>query len=221
MSGAPLLKVCGIRDAATAAKMAELDIDYVGFVFAQSKRRVSAEEARDLIAAFRASGGKQRFAGVFVNPEPDELASVLAIAPLDVLQLHGQESGAFVRDCRARFPGLRLWKALGISGEASHAEDAVFARLEPYRGALDALLLDAMGGGTGTTFQWDAIRAYDAWTKREGVPLLIAGGLHADNVGDLLDGYAADGVDVSSGVETDGVKDIEKIRTFVKRVKRA
>ncbi|MCI3920296.1 phosphoribosylanthranilate isomerase [Paenibacillus sp. TRM 82003] len=221
MSGAPLLKVCGIRDTATAAAIAPLDIDYVGFVFAPSKRRVSPAEAGELIAAMRSSGGTQRFAGVFVNPTLDDLADTLTAAPLDVLQLHGQEGGPFVRECRERFPAVEVWKALGIGGESSHDEAAVSERLEPYAGALNALLLDAMGGGTGTTFNWNAIASYDHWAKREGIPLLIAGGLHADNVGELLGGYAADGVDVSSGVETDGVKDIEKIRTFVKRVKRA
>jgi phosphoribosylanthranilate isomerase len=222
---APLLKVCGIRDAATAGRIADQPIDYIGFVFAPSKRRVSAEEACEMIAAFREHGGGQRFAGVFVNPALGELASILDIAPLDVLQLHGQESEAFVRECRVRFPGVRIWKAFGVSGEMSHAGQDVDTRLAPFDGLLDGLLLDAydplVGGGTGRTFRWDVIPVYDAWTKRQGIPLFIAGGLHAENIEALLKAYPAGGVDVSSGVETDGVKDIDKIRTFVKRVKRA
>jgi phosphoribosylanthranilate isomerase len=219
----PLLKVCGIRDTETARRIAAEPIDYIGFVFAPSKRRVTAEEARAMITAFREAGGGQRFSGVFVNPSLEELSAVVAVAPLDVVQLHGQESGAFVRECRAGFPGVSVWKALGVSGDMSHSDTEVKQKLSPYEGLLDGLLLDAydphVGGGTGKTFRWDVIPVYEAWAKQQGIPLFIAGGLHADNIEDLLKAYPAGGVDVSSGVETDGVKDIEKIRTFVKRVK--
>lgn len=220
---APLLKVCGLRDAAAAAAAAPLAIDCVGFVFAPSKRRVTAAEARAMIEAARAAGGRQRFVGVFVNPTLEELAAVLSEAPLDALQLHGAEPPDFVRAARAAFPGVEVWKALGVREEGAADGDAVAARLAPYAGLLDALLIDAydphVGGGTGRTFRWEAIPAYAEWTSGEGIPLFIAGGLHEGNVGDLLGEHAVGGVDVSSGVETDGVKDIEKIRNFVKRVK--
>jgi len=218
-----LLKVCGLRDAATAAAVAPLPIDYIGFVFAPSKRRVTPAEARVMIEALREAGGRQRFVGVFVNPTLEELEATLDVAPLDVVQLHGSESAEFVRACRARFPGVAVWKALGIAGEADHGAAAALDRLAPYAGLLDALLLDAfdpvVGGGTGRTFRWDAIPAYAQWTAAEGIPLFAAGGLHEGNVRELLASGVVAGVDVSSGVETDGVKDLDKIRTFVKRVK--
>lgn len=221
---APLVKVCGIRDAATAAAIAPLPVDYIGFVFAPSKRRVSAAEAESLIASMRAHGGRQRFAGVFVNPSPEELERVLQLAPLDVIQLHGSEPPELLHACRRRLPGVQLWKAIGVSGETDHGERSVAGRLSAYEGVIDALLLDAydplVGGGTGRTFRWDVIPVYQAWADRQQMPLFIAGGLHAGNVADLLEQYAVGGVDVSSGVETDGVKDMEKIRTFLKRVKR-
>jgi phosphoribosylanthranilate isomerase len=218
------LKICGLRDAETAAAVASLAIDYIGFMFVErSKRRVTAEDARDMIEKMQAAGGRQKFVGVFVDPAIEELETVLAIAPLDVLQLHGAESSAFVRECRARFPGVAVWKAMGIAGEADHGDDAVEARLAPYGELLDALLLDAfdpvVGGGTGRTFRWDVIPAYRRWTEAQGIPLFAAGGLHEGNVGELLAAGIVDGVDVSSGVETNGVKDPEKILTFVKRVK--
>ncbi|HZG78320.1 MAG TPA: phosphoribosylanthranilate isomerase [Paenibacillus sp.] len=223
MSGTQL-KICGLRDAMTAAAVAPLAIDCIGFMFVErSKRRVTAEDARGMIEAMRAAGGRQKFVGVFVDPTIEELATVLAVAPLDVLQLHGAETPAFVRECRARFPSVPVWKALGVASEARHDEAAVAARLAPYDGLLDALLLDAfdpvVGGGTGRTFRWDVIPAYRRWTEAQGIPLFAAGGLHEGNVGELLAAGIVDGVDVSSGVETDGVKDPEKIRTFVKRVK--
>jgi len=216
-----LVKVCGLRDAATASGVAPLDIDYFGFVFAPSKRQVTPDRAAEMIAAVRKQGGKMKFAGVFVNPAIEELEAVMEKSPLDVIQLHGQEDAAFIRECRMRFTGVSIWKAIGV-GDAVDAAD-VSLQLEPYRGLLDGLLLDTSDptahGGTGRTFRWEAIPVYEAWAKREGVPLFVAGGLHADNVRSLLDSYSADGVDVSSGVETDGVKDLAKIRTFVQRVK--
>jgi len=104
-----------------------------------------------------------------------------------------------------------------------YASDAAASRLDPYLDAIDAVLLDtydpAAAGGTGRTFAWECIPLYLAWTRRHGLPLIVAGGLHADNVRELIDRYGPDGVDVSSGVETNGEKDIEKIATFVKKVK--
>ncbi|HZG57453.1 phosphoribosylanthranilate isomerase, partial [Paenibacillus sp.] len=204
---APLLKVCGLRDEATAAAVAPLAIDYVGFIFAPSRRRVTPAEAGAMMAAARAAGGRQRFVGVFVNPTLNELAATLAEAPLDALQLHGAETPDFVRECRARFPDVDVWKALGVGGEADHGAAAVEARLAPFAGSLDALLLDAydpvVGGGTGKTFRWDVLPTYAAWTAREGIPLFVAGGLHEGNVAELLASHAdVAGVDVSSGVET-------------------
>jgi phosphoribosylanthranilate isomerase len=95
-------------------------------------------------------------------------------------------------------------------------------QLGGYRGAVDAILLDThdpvYGGGSGTTFAWECIPPYLRWAREAGIRLLVAGGLSADNVGELVAAYGPDGVDVSSGVETDGVKDIAKIRDFVERV---
>lgn len=219
----PLLKVCGLRDTATASEIAALDIDYIGFMFAPSRRRVTAVEAGAMIAAIRSQGGNSRFVGVFVNPSIEELSAVMEIAPLDVIQLHGQEDAAMIRECRAAFAGVAVWKAIGVSDKDTEA--AALQRLAPYAGLIDGLLLDAYDpkahGGTGRTFRWETIPVYQAWTMGQGVPLFVAGGLHADNVRSLLDEYAADGVDVSSGVETDGVKDVDKIRTFVQRVKKS
>ena len=217
---APLVKICGLRDAATAAAAARLAADWFGFVFAPSRRRVAPRDARAMIDAVREAGGHQKFAGVFVNPSLEELSDTLAEAPLDAVQLHGTETPEFIRAFRAAHPGVAVWKALGVGGEEhGHAAD----RLAPYAGLLDALLLDThdlhVGGGTGRTFRWEAIPPYAEWAADEAIPLFVAGGLHAGNVGDLVESYRPGGVDVSSGVETDGVKDLQKIRDFVRKVK--
>lgn len=217
-----LLKVCGLKDVETARSIASLAIDYIGFVFAPSRRQVTPHEAREMREAIRKQGGTMKFVGVFVNPKIEDLRALMDDVPLDVIQLHGQESEAFVRECRFLFSGVQIWKALGVRADADDAKD-VSERLLPYHGIIDALLLDTydphVGGGTGKTFRWDLIPPFRVWTERQGIPLFIAGGLHAENVGELLRTYPLDGVDVSSGVETGGVKDYNKIRTFVKRVK--
>lgn len=89
----------------------------------------------------------------------------------------------------------------------------------PYAGTVDAFLLDTPGGGTGRRFAWDVIPGYAAAARELGVPLFVAGGLDPGNVTDLVGRYGPDGVDVSSGVETDGAKDPAKIAAFLERVR--
>lgn len=224
------VKICGIQTADTLRGIRSLPIDHIGFVFATSRRRVTPEKAGELIRLMDSEGlrrnGYFRTAGVFVNPTLDELAAVLEAAPLDIIQLHGQETPEFCAEVRSAF-GRELFKAVPVpEGEAAEgAEEAerLISRLEPYVPAVDVFLLDTYdpvaGGGSGRTFSWQVIPAVRAWASSAGRRLIIAGGLRADNVELLLKEYAPDGVDVSSGVETDGVKDIRKIESFVGRVK--
>ncbi|WP_019534051.1 phosphoribosylanthranilate isomerase [Paenibacillus ginsengihumi] len=221
------VKICGLRTAEAARTAARIGADYAGFVFAPSKRQVTAAEARALIAAMRESGEGTKAVGVFVNLERETLVRIMAEAPLQVVQLHGQETPELCRWVKETFPGVRVWKASPIaSGDSQRADlqDAVKLRLDRYAGVIDALLIDThdpvYGGGSGKTFAWEVIPAYLAWCRQHGIPLLAAGGLTPDNVGELAGRYAVDGVDVSSGVETDGMKDLDKMRSFVERVRR-
>ncbi|WP_235946595.1 phosphoribosylanthranilate isomerase [Paenibacillus glycinis] len=214
------VKICGLRDAATIRTMDGLPIDEVGFVFAKSRRQVTPALAGELIAEVRAlrnrDGCIPRTAGVFVDPTMDELRAALALAPLDVVQLHGDESPQFCLDVKQAF-GIDVWKVLSVT-ERDAVDPSTDGpdRLEPYRGSVDAFLIDTAGGGTGRTFAWHVIDRYMA--AAAGLPLYVAGGLHPDNVEELLSRHAPDGVDVSSGVETDGLKDSTKIRLFAERV---
>ncbi|WP_426453589.1 phosphoribosylanthranilate isomerase [Paenibacillus sp. S-38] len=229
-----LVKICGLQTLSHVEAVAKLPVDYIGFVFARSKRQVAPRTAGELIRAMRdASAGRAPspgVVGVFVNPSHEDLASVLEEAPLDVVQLHGQESPVFCREVKERWPEVKIFKVFSVSGGAVDEADGTVqagtgaaARLEPYRGAVDGLLIDTFdpvyGGGSGKTFAWDAIPPYLEWCRGAGIPLLVAGGLQPDNVGELLGAFAPDGVDVSSGVETDGVKDLVKITSFVERVR--
>ncbi|UED71465.1 phosphoribosylanthranilate isomerase [Brevibacillus sp. HD3.3A] len=206
------LKICGIKRPETLALLKELDVDYVGLVFAPSKRRIDARTAGELLAAVPAHPPA---VGVFVNPTLDELAEVLQDVPLAAVQLHGQETPEFCRQVRERF-SVEVWKALAVGGE----EDAVRA-IGAYQGIVSAFLFDtydpAQAGGTGKKFSWEQIPLLKA--ACQAADCIIAGGIHAENVGELLETYQAPVIDVSSGVETDGEKDGEKIKKLVERVK--
>lgn len=222
------VKICGLRSETQVLEVAALAADQIGFMFAPSKRRVTAEDAGRWIEAMRLrpASSYPKAVGVFVNAGIEEMASVLAQASLDVVQLHGQEDGAHCAAVKQAFPHVQVYKAVTLPAErqGQAPQEAIGRQLEPYRGAVDAILLDTFdpvyGGGSGKTFDWEAIPPYLAWCREAGIPLLVAGGLQPDNVVSLVDAYAPDGVDVSSGVETDGVKDIVKIQRFIERVKR-
>ncbi|MGB8955002.1 MAG: phosphoribosylanthranilate isomerase [Tumebacillaceae bacterium] len=202
-----LIKVCGIKNRETFEQLETLGTDYVGFVFAKSKRQVTAEQAAEIVHAIPR---RAKRVGVFVDERPEEIVRIAETAGLDVLQMHGGESPELCRELRER-TGLQVWKAWGVR------HDERDAALASYQGAVDAVLLDNERGGTGTRFPWEAIPQLRTYVP--GVPLFVAGGLHADNVGELLANHAADGVDVSSGVETDGAKDSMKIAQFVRKVR--
>lgn len=214
------VKICGITRPETMRAIRSWPIDHIGLLFAPSKRRVDAEQAAALTAALREGDGPRPAAvGVFVDPGLDELREAAVRAGLDIVQLHGGESAAFCAEVRDRF-GVRIFKAVPVRQGGSAEE--IGSALDAYRGIAEAILLDtydpAAGGGTGRTFDWEAIPVYREWARRAGIKLIVAGGLQPDNVGELLARYRPDGVDVSSGVETDGAKDTHKIRQFIERV---
>jgi phosphoribosylanthranilate isomerase len=226
----PTIKICGVSTPEVVQSLKLLPVAHVGFVFARSKRQVTPRQAGELIRELRAGTGAEAgrraaplAVGVFVDPAPEELAAVLAEAPLDAVQLHGKEPPELCAAVRERF-GVRVFKAVSIARDSRGAPSGgdVARQLDRYRGKVDAILLDThdpvYGGGSGATFAWECIPPYQRWAREAGVQLLVAGGLTPDNVASLIKDYRPDGVDVSSGVETGGVKDIAKIQAFVERV---
>ncbi|MFF2482171.1 phosphoribosylanthranilate isomerase [Paenibacillus sp. NPDC058071] len=215
----PRIKICGLRDEETIAQMNGLAFDELGFVFAPSKRQVAPAEAGKLaqaVSRIRTAGGESpRTVGVFVNAQPEELAEAVRAAGLNVAQLHGAEDAEYCLAVKREL-AIDVWKVFSIGKENEEASAA--ERLAPFRGAIDAVLVDTAGGGTGRTFDWQLIETYRQAAAEIGVPLYVAGGLHPGNVRELLDGYRPDGIDVSSGVETDGRKDIDKIKLFIEKV---
>jgi phosphoribosylanthranilate isomerase len=239
-----LVKICGLRDAATAIETAKAGADFIGLVFAESKRRVTPQECYDIVEAIkggRAQGREASFdgplrgevsarswfgawadaieqsaarwrpliVGVFAGMTADEVNDIAGAAGLDLVQLSGGEDDDFVRHVVR--PVIRVVHV----DEGMNAEDAE-ERFVP--GVSAGLMLDtgskAARGGTGQSFDWSVAGAISPRT-----PFLLAGGLTPDNVAEAITVSEPWGVDVSSGVETNGAKDIEKIRAFIRAAK--
>jgi len=222
------IKICGLQSVEVLKSIYHLPIEYVGFVFAPSKRRIAPAEAANLASFLQeaklAGAVVPKTVGVFRNPTDTEVAEALAAVPLDVVQLHGDEPPEQCLAVREKY-GTKIVKAFSIrkSEEASSFLLEGAERLAAYRGTIDIALIDTLdptyGGGSGQTFRWELIPAYMEQARRSGMELFVAGGLQPDNVTALTAAYRPDGVDVSSGVETNGTKDIDKINAFVERVR--
>ena len=208
--GQVITKICGINDAAAMQAAAAAGADLIGFVFfPPSPRAVTPAQAASIAGPGAAPGPAK--VGLFVDPEDALIETVLAALPLDVIQLHGEETPARCAAIRARF-GVSVMKAFGIAT----AED--LSQLADYAPAVDRFLLDAkappgapLPGGNAAPFDW-TLMAGRAIPR----PWLLAGGLTPGNVADAIRVSAAPGVDVSSGVErARGVKDAALIAAFV------
>ncbi|MFG1346000.1 phosphoribosylanthranilate isomerase [Xanthobacter autotrophicus DSM 431] len=209
------VKICGIKTAEALDAALAAGADLVGFVhFPKSPRHLSLAEAPALVARV---GGRAKVVALLVDPDDPLLEQVVAAFSPDILQLHGHETPERVAAIRARF-GLPVMKALPVG----RRED--LAVLPAYAGVADRILFDAkpdpgalLPGGNGRPFDWRLVAGLDV-----GRPLMLSGGLNADNVSQALAEARMDGVDVSSGVEdAPGVKSPEKIRAFVAAARRA
>lgn len=193
------IKLCGLRRCCDIRWANELKPDYVGFVFAKSHRQVTDEEAgmyRHLL-----NPGIEAV-GIFVNEKPETVAEIANDGTIQLVQLHGQEDEAYIWRLRL-LTSVPIIKAISVI--TSHDVDRANASSADY------ILLDNGAGGTGQPFDWSLLRPLQK-------PVFIAGGLDAANVGEVLkmNPYA---VDVSSGIETYGEKDKQKMIEFMKRVR--
>ena len=203
-------KICGLTDARSMAAAAEAGAAYVGFIFyPPSPRYVTPETAADLA---RHAGSAFKVA-VTVDLSDDELAAILATAPIDLIQLHGSETPERVGEVRQRF-GLPVMKSVAVAG----ADD--LDRADAYSGVADRLLFDAkppkekpdaLPGGNALSFDWQLLAGRD-WP----LPWMLSGGLTADNLAAAVEISRAPAVDVSSGVEdAPGRKNPDKIRALL------
>ena len=209
------VKICGVRRFEDALVAAQAGADYFGMVFVPGRRRrVEPEAARVITDGMRAIGpDAPKSVGLFGDQPLDEVLDTIATAGLDYVQLCGEESLDF---CRVVLDQVGVIKVLHVSDEDHTGAVAELAdRIDMFTSAGCTVTLDSqvvgLHGGTGQSFDWRIA----AQLADEGRRFLLAGGLTPDNVAEAVAVVHPWGVDVSSGVETDGVKDPAKIRQFV------
>lgn len=189
------VKICGLSTKEAVDTAVSAGADYIGFVFAPSKRQVTLEEATELAKLIPADVQK---VGVFVSPSRAQLLEAIDKVGLDLVQVHGQVADGLFED----LPCASI-QAVQVDGDGNVPNSQA-----------DYLLFDAPVAGSGQTFDWGQLD-----TSGLAQPFFIAGGLKEDNVARAIQHFTPYAVDVSSGVETDGQKDQEKIRRFIERVK--
>ena len=216
----PKVKMCGISKIETIPAVVEAKPDYMGLVFAPSKRQVTVDQAKILVEELHRGYAKKygsdtehdkndtiKTVGVFVNETVDNLVTIANEANLDAVQLHGDEDEAFIQSLKER-TNVEVWKAIQIR-TAADTEKWIDS-------SADMLLFDAYHkderGGTGEVFDWSSLDAFER-------PFMLAGGIDSTNVARAIRTVRPYGIDISSGIETNGVKDDEKITAFTKIVK--
>lgn len=209
----PKVKMCGISKVETIPAVVEAKPDYMGLVFAPSKRQVTVEQAEILVEELHKQCINHydtkvvKTVGVFVNETLDNLVRIADTANLDAVQLHGDEDEAFIQSLKER-TNVEVWKAIQIRS-AADVEKWIDS-------SADMLLFDAYHkderGGTGEVFDWSSLDTFER-------PFMLAGGIDSTNVARAIRTVRPYGIDISSGIETNGVKDDEKITAFTKIVK--
>ena len=189
------VKICGLSTKEAVKTAVSAGADYIGFVFAPSKRQVTLEQAAELAKLIPVNVQK---VGVFVSPSRAELLEAVDKVGLDLVQVHGQVADDLFED----LPCASI-QAVQVDRDG-HVPNS----------QADYLLFDAPVAGSGQTFDWGRLD-----TTELAQPFFIAGGLNEDNVARAIQHFSPFAVDVSSGVETNGQKDHEKIRRFIERVK--
>ena len=213
-----VVKICGLRNPEHAAVAASAGADLIGFIFVPARRQITATTTRQCIAAAReAAAGREIFSvGVFVDAPPREMARVAQEAGVDALQLHGSESPESLQ--QLPMPALKALRPQpGIDAAHILAEINRFrSSTKPPVGILIDGYTEGAPGGTGAHADWGRAKEIGA-----AFPFLLAGGLDPENVGTAIREVRPLGVDVSSGVEIDGVKDTVRIEAFIRAARKA
>lgn len=198
------VKICGIKTVEEAQLVAAEKPDFIGMVLAPSKRQINLEMAKTITESLQGTGIKT--VGVVVNPTKEEADAALNEAGLDFIQFHGDEDKNFVEQYHGR-----AIKAFPSNSELSYKErfnfDAEYILIDSPR--------EKYYGGSGITFNWSELPLADIDKSK----LALAGGLNPENVAEAVNIAGPALIDVSSGVETDGHKDPEKIAAFIKIIR--
>jgi phosphoribosylanthranilate isomerase len=210
------VKICGIRDKTQALAAVEAGADFIGLIFAPSQRQVSPANAHEIASAVKKSSNTTKVVGVFVNAPSSQVNELADFCALDWVQLSGDESWEYCREV-AR-PVIKVIRVDRQSPQELCSELSAGVKLLPPQRFITLLdsLVEGKYGGTGESFNWNL-----AQQVAERFPVIIAGGLDPKNVARLIKRVSPWGVDVSSGVETRGVKDPAKIKAFIEAVRKA
>ncbi|RXJ03954.1 phosphoribosylanthranilate isomerase [Anaerobacillus alkaliphilus] len=206
----PLLKYCGNHSLNDVIVTAKSRADYLGFVFAPSKRCVTAQQVSRWLKEVEVS---QKIVGVFVNATLREIEEVMEEVSLDVIQCHGEEPPEFVTTLKEKYQ-KNVWKVI-------HHSKSGLQTMQAYRHKVDGFVIDSkvagQRGGTGVQFDWQVIPEYQQEAKNQQVPCFIAGGINVSTITQLLE-YNPIGIDLSSGIERDGRKSTTIKNNFEERL---
>lgn len=206
MSGVKI-KICGLMRSKDIEYVNEFMPDYIGFVFAKSKRQIDFDTAKRLKEKLDKS---IKTVGVFVDEDIETIAQIVNEGVIELVQLHGSEDESYILNLRQKLKSdIGIIKAVRVNSLNNNIlKDNLLNKISTNA---DFVLLDS-GAGSGEVFDWDKKIVCNK-------PVFLAGGLNEYNVSEAIKKIQPFAVDVSSGVETAGFKDIEKIRSFIKKVK--
>ncbi|PLR66767.1 phosphoribosylanthranilate isomerase [Bacillus sp. UMB0893] len=207
----PLIKLCGNRSLKDLQITSQSNADYLGFIFAKSKRRVEPNQVKEWLKEVDIND--KQLVAIFVNAKLKELENVMNELPIDVIQCHGTESVNETAEIKTLF-NKTVWKAL------PHFEGTLSA-MRAFKDTADGFVIDSKVkdafGGTGQTFDWSRVPLYSNAAKKMNKTLFIAGGIQPDNVVELL-GHNPEGIDISSGIEQNEKKDKALLDRLEERV---
>ncbi|MBM7604420.1 phosphoribosylanthranilate isomerase [Metabacillus crassostreae] len=208
----PKLKYCGVRNIDDLKLVSQSQANYIGFIFAESKRKVKPAEVKKWLEDVDVKD--KMLVAVVVNPTSEELQEVIKKIPVDVIQFHGNESLEQIKKVQKQFGGLVIWKAL-------HHHENTLKQMEEFIDTVDGFVIDSRikgaWGGTGVSFDWKAAPQYINYAMLQNKDCFIAGGINEKNISRLLE-LQPQGIDLSSGIEEDEKKNKAKIQQIEERM---
>jgi phosphoribosylanthranilate isomerase len=210
------VKICGLRRPSDIEYVNKLLPEFVGFVFASSRRQVSFDQAKQLISAL---DNRIKTVGVFVNDDIERVKLLADSLKLNVLQFHGSEDVNYIKN----LANYEIWKVVSIKTDDGLSLNKAIKENQKNidwinNSSIDGIVLDSeakgIQGGTGITFNWEIIKELNI--KKQ---LILAGGLNCQNITEAISNVRPAVVDVSSGVETEGIKDFNKMNEFINKVR--
>lgn len=214
------IKICGITNIDDAKSISELRVDAMGFVLsADSPRRVEIITVYRIIEALRTRENKISMVGVFVNEEIRKVLNDYRSLRLDYIQLSGDEDMDYLKDLKEKAKDIKIIKSIRIKKKSESYKAKINKKVDKLKEYADFILMDSYSknvyGGTGVSFNWDIVKDY----YRE-IPVILSGGLDAENVRQAVDIVKPFGVDASSKLEIyPGKKDIDKVTKFINVLK--